>query len=147
MMRKKIDIPENIYVEQLSDYMLTHLLYMKPLNEHMLNKSGESYKNFQDESEWRYIPDFSNNSVDLDLIYSENTTQAQLDEYNLALNIVDECKLKFSYKDIKYMVVPNEEERTNLIKFIMSLKKRQNNYEKYQLISKIIALSELVEDV
>lgn len=63
MMRKKIDIPENIYVEQLSDYMLTHLLYMKPLNEYMLNKSGESYKNFQDESEWRYIPDFSNNIV------------------------------------------------------------------------------------
>lgn len=144
---EKIDIPENIYVEQLSDYMLSHLLYMKPLNGYMLKKSGERYKNFQDESEWRYIPNFSCTNVDLDLIYSENTTQAQLDEYNLALNIVDECKLKFSYKDIKYLVVPNEEERTNLIKFIMSLKESKDENEKYQLISKIIVLSELEEDV
>lgn len=144
---EKIDVLENIYVEQLSDYMLSHLLYMKPLNGYMIKTTGEKYKNFQDESEWRYIPNFSGTNVDLDLIYSENTTQAQLDEYNSALNIVDECKLKFSYKDIKYLVVPSEKERTSLIQFIISLKDIINENEKYELISKIIVLSELEEDV
>lgn len=143
----KIDNLDNIYVEQLSNYMLSHLLYMKPLNGYMIKPADEDYKNFQDESEWRYIPNFSVINTDLDFIYGNTTNQSQLNRYNDALNMVDECKLKFTYKDIKYLIVPNCDERLNLINFIMSLKEVQNKIVKYELISKIIVLSELREDV
>ena len=144
---EKIDIPDNIFVDQLRDYMLTHLLYMKPLNGYMNSASGQDYKSFQDECEWRYIPNFSTIDTDLDIIYTDTTKQEQLNKYNDALNIVDACKLKFSFTDIKYIVVPTPKERLNLIDYILSMKDVESDMLKYEVISKIIVLSELEEDV
>lgn len=144
---EKIDISDNVFVDQLSDYMLTHLLYMKPLNGYMTGVSGQDYKNFQDECEWRYVPNFSETNIDLDIIYTDSTTQEQLKKYNDALNLVIDCKLNFSFEDVKYLVVPTEEARENLIKHIISIKDVDCDLSKYKLISKIIVLSELEEDV
>lgn len=144
---EKIDISENIYIEQLQNYMLTHLLYMKPLSGYMDIFNKEEYKSFQDECEWRYIPNFSKFDTELDIIYTEKTTDKQLEMYNSALRTVDDCKLNFSYEDVKYLVVPTTGERLKLIEFITSLKNVKDENVKYELISKIMVLSELEEDV
>ena len=81
------------------------------------------------------------------MIYTDTTTKSQLNRYNDALNTVDACKLKFEYNDIKYLIVPNSDNRSDLIKYIMSLDKIDDTFEKCELISKIIVLSELEEDV
>lgn len=40
----------------ISDYLLSHMVYMKPLSGKMLRDGKEENRTFSDEREWRYIP-------------------------------------------------------------------------------------------
>ena len=46
-------------INEYRSYLLTNLLYLKPLNGDMWRVDRYETRNFHDEKEWRYIPDLS----------------------------------------------------------------------------------------
>lgn len=153
------DVPDQ-YVQDV----LNRLSYIKPLRGIMKRKvrlkgaediEVELYKNFHDEREWRYVPKSSSlealsmNAVianpKMVALHREISRQLEEDKYN-------ELWLKFSYDDIRYIIVPDSHSRINIIKEIMDLPTVNfddgDNIElqKQILISKILVLDEIRRD-
>lgn len=140
-----IDI-NNIYVNNLENYLFSHLLYMKPLNEYFTGTSEKNTHSFQDECEWRYVPKLDNAQTELQLIYTNISDKTTRDKFSEALSSVKECYLLFKYSDIKYLIVPSENEKNEFIEYILSDKILASEKDKLQLISKILVLTNLKED-
>ena len=93
------------------------LLYAKPYtgrffrNGHFL----EDEVRFYDEREWRYVPPIEvleNEEIDL-LIYDEDEdfyNMEKMNDINIFIASKDYLKLKFEPKDIKYIIVKNDDE-------------------------------------
>ena len=153
------DVPD-----QYAQDVLNRLSYIKPLRGIMKRKvrlkgaediEVELYKNFHDEREWRYVPKSSSlealsmNAVianpKMVALHREISRQLEDDKYN-------ELWLKFSYDDIRYIIVPDSHSRINIIKEIMDLPVEKfddgNEIElqKQVLISKILVLDEIRRD-
>ena len=133
-----------------------------------INKSVETIKNFHDEQEWRYIPDpkiltniNNNNDYNIDSIianpnlinHSFELTERFIDQQSSFLEDERnrESWLDFSYSDIRYLIVPDNQARLETIEYIMKLEKelfdpKNNLKEKYILISKILVLDEIRKD-
>ena len=136
------DRPDNKW-SFLPDFVLTQLMYSKPIAGKM-NKNGktDTYL-FRDECEWRYIPNVIPDDMEYVLTGNRNNDKARL-EYSSALALEDNQRswLKFNTNDIVYLIVPNENEAVKLIKFIRGSnmsesKTRLTNDERNRLISKI----------
>ena len=154
---------ENVPDQYVQD-VLNRLSYIKPLRGIMKKKvrlkSGEDidvelFKNFHDEREWRYVP----KSSSLEPFYMEgvianpkmvklhNEISKQLEQEKYS-----ELWLKFSYDDIRYIIVPDSYSRVNIIREITNLtvdKFDDNNnieLQKQVLISKILVLDEIRRD-
>ncbi|MEK5260688.1 abortive infection system antitoxin AbiGi family protein [Paenibacillus sp. FSL L8-0663] len=131
---------------EYDDFLLTNLLYMKPLNGKMLRNEKYEERNFHDEREWRYIPKLSESSTDLPLLVPPE--QLNPKAYNIYSNGLRRCQdlwLKLDYKNIKYLIVKGEEDRKELISFIET-EISAETIEKHILISKILVFDELKED-
>lgn len=50
---------EDKHEDVLSDYILTHMNYIKPIEGTMIRNEKQILKNFTDECEWRFVPDVS----------------------------------------------------------------------------------------
>ena len=112
-------------------------------------------KNFHDEKEWRYIPglevlkevDLEKIMVDSIIIESKSNINSILEE-----KYYEKIWLNFDYEDIKYIIVPNINDRLDLIKRINKLTKDKFNgktsmrEQKLILISKILVLNEIRGD-
>ena len=96
--------------EILLDYVLSTLVYMKPIWGQEKNKNGdlENYV-YQDECEWRYIPS-DNFPPELGplILPQSNTSESARNVYTEALSKHEECWLKFDWDDVKYIMVPDE---------------------------------------
>lgn len=146
--------------EQHYNNIITELSFIKPLRGKMERRlrTGRVIhcrKNFHDEKEWRYIPDSEVlKEVDLEKII----VYPDILESKIAINSMLEEKqykriwLKFNYEDIKYIIVPNINDRLELIKTINSLTNDKFNgrssveEQKLILISKILVLNEIRGD-
>jgi len=147
-----------------SQDVINRLAYIKPLRGIMHRNivrsdsssvTVEFYKNFHDEREWRYVPD-------ADILSSLNTeciiANSALIQYanEISKGLENErykaLWLKYSYDDIRYIIVPDIYARIDIIKTIMDLPdNRFENKEdiltqKYILISKILVLEEIRKD-
>lgn len=133
-------------IEDYSNYLLTNLLFMKPMEGYMFRNNNYVKRNFHDEREWRYIP--SVNTVETELpqiIPKEQMIPKAYSAYSDGILQCDDLWLKFEYDNIKYLVVKNINDRKELIRFIYE-DINANDEEKFILISKILVFNELKED-
>lgn len=139
--------------------IMNRIAYIKPLSGMMSRiveeQTIELYKNFHDENEWRYIPNIEAlNECKLDKLIFGKSISKHINEINknIEKSEYSHIWLKFDYEDIKYLIVPDNQSRLDLINCIMSLSdekyndKRNIDMQKYLLISKILVLDEIGKD-
>lgn len=157
------ELPENC-----SDDILYRLSFVKSLRGIMsrkISRKGEKkqiqiyiWKNFHDEKEWRFVPDNEVlNVMNLGRIIA-NPSTLELDgaidiiNTNLELEQYRQLWLEYKYDDIRYIIVPNSEERLEIINTILNIPDKNFDnpeiiqQEKYILISKILVLNEIRKD-
>ena len=143
---------ENEIAQYLSNYLVSYMLYIKPLtgeNKNRVTKEKEN-KYLTDEFEWRYVPDLESKEMDSilfdnDICKKDENQVLLIDKYNDALEKLESTWLKFEYSDIKYITVENYTNREELINVIQNMNGLDEK-NKLVLISKIIVLSEAMED-
>lgn len=124
--------------DKAQDYLLSHMLFVKPIEGDMLRNGGLIHKNFTDECEWRFIPEVTSEGLPIVLPDSE---LVQKDTLNLALANAHTSWLRFSADDIKYLIMKNRTDFEEVLKIIIR-KKRLSETAKYKLASKIIIWDE-----
>lgn len=151
---KRTTISEGNYDAQyISNYLVSYMLYIKPLTGKNLNRKTKVLENvyFPDECEWRYVPDLTEKEMptillDNDICKKDEKQKLIIDMYNEALEKLSDTWLAFDYADIKYFTVNTYEERDMLIEFIYNMDNGVDKAEKLKLISKIIVLNDAKED-
>jgi len=130
----------------LLDYIVSTLVFMKPIwRPEKAADGAESTYVYQDECEWRYIPS-DNFPRELHLILPQSeTSERGRDVYSEALARHEECWLRFSWDDVKYIIVPDEFAAKHTIGTILSLEIAED--EKYMLISKIEISKRFLENM
>ncbi len=153
--------------EYCSDDVLYRLSFIKSLrgimSRQITTRTGEKkqidiWKNFHDEKEWRFVPDnevldkmnvgriIANSSIlELDGAIDKINENLESEQYR-------QLWLEYKYDDIRYIMVPNSEERLKIINKILSIP--DNHFDnpeiiqqdKYILISKILVLNEIRKD-
>ena len=130
----------------LPDFVLTQMVYSKPIVGDMNTKDGRKTLLFKDECEWRYIP---KPPEDMEIVLNHMSDSPEGREiYNKALasKKCEDTWFTFTNDDICYLIVPNEHEASNLIDFINSKEISLNHKAKNTLISKIEITSKLIKD-
>lgn len=136
---------ENIELREFSNYLLTNLLFLKPLHGEMFRDKSYVQRNFHDEREWRFVPDM-NRCSDLPLTVPQNQLNPKAySSYSDGIKKYPELWLNFEYDVIKYLIVHDSHDRRELIKFITENNKI-DEIEKSILISKILVFDEIEED-
>lgn len=143
---KSLDELENDKTQEtnaLRSLVLFELMYYKPYSGKIRNRNTNTIENkcFTDECEWRYTPNVANKGY-TPLYFNEKIINSgNLIDLSNSMLGVEEISLKFSYDDIKYIVVKTKEDLNNLIDTLISLQSNNQNKDKksiYRLISKII---------
>ena len=112
-------------------------------------------KNFHDEKEWRFIPKIE----DIHTVFPEeypiiankdSIFQIHMDSDYLSYRINELAKKKvsslpFECDDIRYLIVPSQIQKHDLMNFIDSLELSKE--QKYLLCSKILTLDEIRKDI
>lgn len=157
-MMKRKDVP-NIWANSLLD----QLKYIKPLCGKMPREEIVYIeKNFFDEQEWRFVPSkksceqwsekhgeslepLSENEELRNWKGADGLTYLQRVSNRLVETKDISIGLPFEYCDVKYLVVPDSENKRNLIETIVNYDHLPKE-ERYDLISKINCLDEISED-
>lgn len=156
------DVPE-VYANDV----LIRLGFVKPLRGVMKRKFKrddgtdmeiEFQKNFHDEQEWRYVPSIDVASgLQKDIVIA-NPYLLGINEkgVDISAGLNDEkyhsLWLKYSYEDVRYIIVPDGNARIDIINTIMSISDSQFRnqsdvaVQKHILISKILVLEEIRKD-
>lgn len=137
----------NIKAEFFDDEFFKRLKVSKPLFGEVINQQEEKYEKFlTDEQEWRYVPNLGQfikmppflNPISDNEVIKNNSNQIEIE---------DELYLEFKYEEIKYLLVDNKKSSEFLIEFIYSKLNDVEEFEKLKLISRIIVLEDLMEDM
>lgn len=147
----------------ISDWLLNWICLFKPLRGTMRHRlimeddrkiECEFFKNFHDEHEWRFIPfDISINGQLFDCLIT-NEEIIRSDDIILSMNNAieeercDKMWLSFNYDDIRYIIVPDNFGRREVVEFVQSLPREMfaEEIQRAMLISKILVLDEIKRD-
>lgn len=148
--------------DEIVDDIINRLSYYKPLYGTMPRNTDNGqirvYKSFLDECEWRYLPDVKElEKYNMNLIIFDEETQKMKEHINdnLRKEKYSSLWLEYDYDDIKYLFVPDNQNRNKLIKAIMEIptekfEKSHSNIRgemaRYILISKILVLDDIRKD-
>lgn len=124
-----------------TNFLLTQMYYMKPIEGTMPRDGRNINKNFTDECEWRYIPNVS--VIDLPQVVTENNI-ASIDVLNRTISAKNNVWLKFDFDDIKYIILQNNQDFEKLNEHLDGC--IANELIRRKLISKIIIWDEAKED-
>ena len=124
------------------DFLLSQMLYIKPIEGTMPRDGMDLPKNFTDECEWRYIPKVT--PIDLPQIVTEDES-ASIGVLNKTIENNDCCWLKFDLADIKYIILPSEEDVERLCNIINEIIVGDENL-KHRIMTKIILWCDAKED-
>ena len=124
-----------------TNFLLTQMYYMKPIEGTMPREGENIKKNFTDECEWRFIPDVA--LINLPQAVTDNEI-ACLDVLNKTSSENEKCWLKFNYDDVKYIILQTDDDVEKLCKVIERVGK--DNIIKRKLISRIITWDNVKED-
>lgn len=140
---------ENSEVNNLQNYLFSHLFFTKPILGDMKRsiKEEKVHLNFHDEREWRYIPKLTEMNTELlpVLVYDQNNDQTR-NLCNSALCDLSDAWLKFTPDNIKYLIVKDKPNQLELIDYLISKDLNHTQEQKLYLISKIVVLQEVSED-
>lgn len=140
MLYDKVDIRE------YRDYLLEHLLFIKPVIGEMRREGDYDGKNFTDEKEWRYVPRVTeDHGIELIIPNTYLENDKAYNSYSDGITQIEELWLHFELEDIEYLMVENEEYRKELIEFILNTN-NMGELDKYILISKIIVYEIMNKD-
>ncbi|MBQ3414927.1 MAG: hypothetical protein IJH39_06195 [Clostridia bacterium] len=135
-------------IDEYNNFLLSNLLFMKPIAGQMLRNGKYDNKNFTDEKEWRYVPQITEeDKIQLIIppIYSGNPIV--YNTYSEAIKKLKHLWLNFKYDDIEYIMVSNKNDRKELIDFLIKDNILNcSDTEKYELISKIIVYNVINKD-
>lgn len=136
--------------EEISDLLLKRLLYLKPISGIMkIQEKGiyvDKERIFQDEKEWRFVPDEKIEETDLNLLIQPQISHPHICNIeSLGIKKNPQLWLRFELHDIKYIIVNNNSERDEIIDFILNLKNIIDK-DRYILISKIMVYEIFQED-
>lgn len=144
-------LENDLVPEENKDFILRRLTMIKPIFGKMTNRESTQLvdKNFHDEKEWRFVPNFDN-SKDFSLLYTHRShypifSSNSRQQLNNALAEKHEYSLDFTFEEINYLFVGTEEDRIKLIRFILS-ELDISVEDKVLLCSKIILISNIKED-
>lgn len=116
--------------------------FTKPTEGEMVVDGKPVKKCFYQESEWRYVPENSNPSYLLRVNHEISTKLEKANTYTL-----NNCLLKFSPQDIKYIFVKSDSDIPRIMNFI------QNNMDNHPaadlkiLMSRVVSLESLSQDI
>lgn len=120
---------------KLLNYLVTSLLYMKPIWGKETDEKGNVYDYvYQDECEWRYVPTIIPDDYHLIIPQSETTNKVK-EAYTTGLEEYRESWFHFDWEDVCYIIVPDEVAVNRIISAIKVLKMKTR--QKDLLISKI----------
>ena len=127
---KNTDTPE-----VLLDYLTTSLLYMKPIWGQEPDSNGDlkDYV-YQDESEWRFVPNVLPDKYYL-ILPQKDTTEKAKNEYSNGLTKHPESWFHFEWEDVRYIIVPDDMAVKQVINTIKTLQLPTSNRD--MLISRI----------
>lgn len=123
--------------QKLKNYLLHELMYYKPYQGKFRNRNtGKvSKKCFADECEWRFVPDVTKIGFPMVISGEEVPNAGLLIDYSNAMDGNAEVSLKFSYSEIKYIILKTHEDFKELVETI----DRWNVMdEKYIILSKVL---------
>ena len=131
------DVVVDSTAEVLLNYLLSTIVYMKPIWGQEKNKEGNLEKYvYQDECEWRYIPsDNFPKELGPIVLPQKDTSDRARDIFSQAIAKRKECWLKFDWEDVRYLIVPDEYAAKATISTIEKLVLDEE--DKHLLISKI----------
>lgn len=133
--------------DERSNYLLTHIAFMKPMIFFDEEDQNKSYY-LMDEREWRYIPNITESDSELPpFLKGKDNNKTSRENHNSGMEECKEAWLKFQWQDIKYIIVPNRLERKKIISYLRCNICKCNIDDAYELISKILILDELQEDI
>ena len=123
---------------KMKNFLLHQMMYYKPYEGEMKNRLTKLNERncYTDECEWRFIPDVTVAGFEQAYYDQDIFNAGIIGEINNTLNGLSDVSLKFSYDDIKYIIVKDNSDFKNLSETIVSLEVREQT--KYELISKII---------
>ena len=115
--------------------------FVKPYNGHIENRKTKrtELKIFYNEREWRYVP------KGFQVLPEKKTSKAILDSRNTLMQRED--KLTFEARDIKYIIVRNEDEIPDFADFIEKSLNQFELPERKLLISKLISVQHIKDDM
>lgn len=155
---KKINADENYQhkkeinelVEDLKKKISTFFRYVKPYSGKCF-REGEYLPNdveFYNEKEWRFVPD---NDLLMTAGLKDTYDRKYLTEqkYKRAIRLkCNKIRLKFSPKDVRFIIVNKESEIPSLIEFIDSVEFHGSSTKAIQILkTKIISLEQVLEDL
>ena len=129
----------------LLDYVLSTLLYMKPISNVEISGGEEEPYIYQDECEWRYIPT-QNFPSSIPLFMSEDQmSEKGRNAYSDVLAKHRETWIDFEWEDIKYIIVPDENALDRIINVLKELP--LGDATKYRVMSRIEISNRFKEDL
>lgn len=154
-------IREEDLPDAIADSISNRLCFVKPVRGRMKRqaKTGERFeyeifKNFHDEHEWRFVPI---NREGIDSLIAKTGLLKMAGLLSEMSNTIKEERfqhiwLPFCYDDIRYIIVPNNDGRIEIIEAINALKDNlfdEGNVglQKAILISKILVINEIAKDL
>ena len=140
--------------EVLTNFIFEYIRMIKPYVGKMKRRDKDNNiieitKNFQDEHEWRYIPQLNSKELPLMLVEEEDIRAEEVNKiYTDSIPQTRNGVLEFNVEDVRYIFVETVQYRERLIRFIRGKRKgkRLSSQEKDVLISKIMVYDELKED-
>lgn len=127
--------------DSATNFLLTQMFYMKPIEGSMPREGTIITKNFTDECEWRFIPDVA--LIDLPQVITDNEL-ASVNVLNKTISENKECWLKFDFDDIKYIILQGDKDFEEICEFFDRIIDDKNI--KRKLISRIIIWDNAKED-
>lgn len=125
-------------------YMLEHI---KPF-EGLSHKTGDNVK-FYDEREWRHVPFFYNDDSGKLNFVGPLTKEEFNDPEKLRQNnsMLEQHKLSFEPKDIKYVIVRNENEILEMVDYLHRVKSKKYDENQIKILtSRIITCEQIQKD-
>jgi hypothetical protein len=135
--RLKSSSDRNVIRKQLQNFYK----FVKPYSGDIVNRKNHRKENkvFYNEREWRYVP------TDFQVLPKKKTSKKALDNRNASMQEAD--KLTFDAKDIKYIIVKRENEIPEFADFIESQLTQFSESDRKILVSKLISVEQIKDDM
>lgn len=116
--------------------------FIKPTEGTMKIAENSKWKEFYQESEWRYVPVDTNIRCALGASDFENTEFRRIENEKIKKH----CKLCFDSNDVKYIFVPTDFEIPEVVDFIEMQLTNHSDLERKILMSRVISLQSIMSD-